>query len=76
MDSLKNTTIAKFKNLQTKLHTLYPKSRTRRGLINGMGTVIKTITGNMDAEDANNLNRQIQDIQLNEHQSTAFLDYS
>lgn len=67
VDILKNTTLAKFRNLQTKLRTLYPKSRAKRGLVNGLGTVIKTITGNMDAEDANRLNELIQEIKLNEH---------
>lgn len=40
---------------------------TKRGLINGLGSIIKTISGNMDNDDAELLNRQIETIKLNEH---------
>ncbi|XP_030033733.2 uncharacterized protein LOC115449968 [Manduca sexta] len=36
--------------------------RTRRGLINGLGSIIKVITGNLDQEDAIKIDNQIQEI--------------
>lgn len=53
----------KLKGLENKLQTLNPYKRTRRGLFNGLGSVIKYITGNMDANDAVTINRQIQELQ-------------
>lgn len=58
-DSL-STTQAKLDELDHKLHTLFPNHRNRRGLVNGLGTLIKSITGNMDANDAAHLNQQIE----------------
>lgn len=49
----------KFKNLETKLNSILPKSRNKRGIINGLGSVIKIISGNMDAEDAEKINKEI-----------------
>lgn len=66
VQTLKNTTLEKFKILETKLQTLYPKSRLKRGWINGLGSSIKIITGNMDATDADQLNRAIETIEHNE----------
>lgn len=56
----------KLKELENRLHALTPRSRNRRGLINGLGTIIKAITGNMDANDAKKLNDEIETIMLNE----------
>lgn len=58
-DSL-TTTQAKLDELDHKLHTLFPNHRNKRGLINGLGTLIKSITGNMDSNDAIRLNQQIE----------------
>lgn len=67
LESTKNTTIAKLESLKSKLNILYPKYRTKRGLINGAGTIIKSITGNLDADDLTQLNQIIEKINLNEH---------
>lgn len=64
-DSVTITNI-KLTELKTKLHTLMPKSRNRRGLIDGLGTVIKSITGNMDASDALRLNKEIEQLMQNQ----------
>lgn len=74
VELLKNTTLSKFRNLETKLQNLYPFSRVRRGLINGLGSAIKVITGNMDSVDAENLNQAIEKIKLNEHDLKTQID--
>ncbi|XP_037928897.1 uncharacterized protein LOC119663357, partial [Teleopsis dalmanni] len=55
----------KLRELENKLITLTPIKRSRRGLINGLGTTIKFITGNMDSQDADNINKQIENIRSN-----------
>lgn len=40
--------------------------RQKRGLINGLGSIIKQITGNMDAEDENKLQAVIEQIKSNQ----------
>lgn len=50
--------------MKLKLSSLMTK-RTKRGLIDGMGHAIKFITGNMDANDAQEINRQIGELQSN-----------
>ena len=58
---------SKFENLKEKLRLLLPHKIVKRGLINGLGTIIKTITGNMDHNDAVEINRQIEMLKLNQH---------
>lgn len=58
----------KVTELKAKLQTLMPRLRNKRGLVNGLGSVIKSITGNMDADDAIHLNKEIE--QLTQGQST------
>lgn len=41
----------KISKLELELSHLYPFVRTKRGLINPLGTVIKSITGNLDNKD-------------------------
>lgn len=49
-DHLTDTFLYKLKIAKNKLNSLIPK-RHRRGLINGLGTVIKFIAGNPDQDD-------------------------
>lgn len=70
IESLKQThliTKLKLAELKFKFNTLMPTFRNKRGIFNGLGTVIKTITGNMDANDALHLNEQIEVILKNEN---------
>lgn len=70
MDELKDSTnIVKTKllNLRQKLRTMKPIVRNKRGLINGLGSVIKVITGNMDAQDAERLDQEIQKLVENQN---------
>lgn len=64
-DSIEVTKL-KLLNLQQKLRTLKPIVRNKRGLINGLGSIIKTITGNMDAQDADKLNKEIENLAKNQ----------
>ncbi|XP_024946162.1 uncharacterized protein LOC112495161 [Cephus cinctus] len=41
-------------------------ARRRRGLIDGLGSIIESITGNMDAADAERINREIAAIRSNQ----------
>ncbi|KAL0832399.1 hypothetical protein ABMA28_001824 [Loxostege sticticalis] len=49
-----------------QLHSLEP-SRTKRGLIDGLGSVIKSISGNLDHSDAIKYNNAIQTLYNNEN---------
>lgn len=52
----------KFNNLN--IHsTVY---RTKRGLINGFGSIIKSITGNLDSEDGDKINTILEHLQNNQ----------
>jgi hypothetical protein len=68
MEQSLNVTKLNLQLLQNKLQNLMPTFRYRRGLINGLGSVIKSITGNMDAYDAMKLNDEISSIIKNENQ--------
>lgn len=41
----------KIQQLQQRLNSLLPTKRSKRGLVNGLGSMIKVLTGNMDATD-------------------------
>ncbi|KAK9730315.1 Baculovirus F protein [Popillia japonica] len=49
--------------IENLIEQILPNHRQRRGIINGLGSIIKVITGNMDQEDAERINQQIQDLQ-------------
>ncbi|BFG00776.1 uncharacterized protein DMAD_00698 [Drosophila madeirensis] len=49
-----------------RMETISPRKRSRRGLINGLGSVVKAITGNLDAEDADKLEQEIRRVQEEE----------
>lgn len=48
--------------IHNKLIFLAPHSRVKRGLINGLGSVVKSITGNLDYDDAVRMEQQIKNI--------------
>lgn len=52
-------------NLLDKVYSLKINHRHTRGLIDGLGSVIKKITGNMDNDDALEINKQIRNLQDN-----------
>lgn len=58
----------KVDEVKTKLDAMMPHKRTKRGLIDGLGTIIKGITGNLDANDAIRINNEINKIFDNERQ--------
>lgn len=41
-----------------------PEPRLRRGLINGLGTAIKFVSGNLDQDDFDNLENQIHSLRV------------
>lgn len=55
-----------FEIIERKFFTIYPHHRARRGLINGMGSIIKAISGNLDAEDAIRYDNAIETLKLNQ----------
>lgn len=63
IDQLSNSSYSLFKSqiqyiyyklnkIRLQLGTFEPNLRAKRGLINPLGTIIKSITGNLDYEDA------------------------
>lgn len=60
-----NITDIKLQSLRRKFKTLKPNTRHKRGLMNGIGSIIKIITGNMDAADADRLNKEIAKLTQN-----------
>ncbi len=56
--------------IKEKLFPFIKPNRTRRGLIDGLGSIIKQITGNMDSQDSKNLNEAINTIKKNQHDLT------
>jgi len=44
----------------THLRALYRNPNERRGLINAIGMISKTLFGTMDAEDAQVINKQLE----------------
>ncbi|KAL6252209.1 hypothetical protein P5V15_009231 [Pogonomyrmex californicus] len=57
---------AKLTQLLTRLRTIYYTRDSKRGLINAIGAINKTLFGTMDAEDEEHLNKQIQMLQENQ----------
>lgn len=63
--NIEKVTTLKLRELKNKFLTLYPTQRQKRGLFNGLGSAIKVITGNMDAQDAQTINEQIANVYTN-----------
>jgi len=49
-----------------RLNTIYQTPNLKRGLINAIGSISKTLFGTMDAEDAERINEQIKLLQNKE----------
>lgn len=53
---------------QNKLnHIFYNKQRAKRGLINGLGSAVSWLTGNMDADDKAKYDAILEKVQSNEY---------
>lgn len=67
------------KLIDEKLVNIQPtQSRQKRGLINAMGSIVKTITGNLDAADGERYNKILKHLEDNQHviQNQLKLQYS
>ena len=58
--------LTKAQQITDKVQFMTPRRRDKRGLINGLGTLVKTITGNMDATDAQDIQSRFKNILKNE----------
>ncbi|XP_074035881.1 uncharacterized protein [Leptinotarsa decemlineata] len=57
------------KSVKEKLQSIYPLAiRKKRGLINGLGNIVKFVSGNLDQEDAQRYDAAIEKLQNNENQ--------
>ncbi|XP_047993939.1 uncharacterized protein LOC125235743 [Leguminivora glycinivorella] len=65
--------VNKLQKVASQLETLEP-ARVKRGLVNGLGTVIKSISGNLDQSDAINYNNLIKNLQLNQNKIVSELN--
>lgn len=80
---LRNTINATIHTIERKLNNVHlPLStrprKTKRGLINGIGSIIKFVTGNLDAQDEERYDKIINQIQTSQQdlQSQVQLQYS
>lgn len=54
--------------VEVKLKEIIPHpQRTKRGLINGLGSIFKSITGNLDASDGERYDKLIRQLQVNQN---------
>ncbi|KAJ8983435.1 hypothetical protein NQ317_013197 [Molorchus minor] len=56
------------KNKFNSVYPFYDDKRVKRGLINGLGSIIKSISGNLDQEDAERYNKAIEHLQNKQQQ--------
>lgn len=66
LENIDNGVRYQLQSAQRKFQTIYPSHRTKRGLINGLGNIIKAISGNLDQSDAERYDRAIESLQNNE----------
>ncbi|XP_039227243.1 uncharacterized protein LOC120320757 [Drosophila yakuba] len=67
--------LRKLNQVEQKLTSQLPSesnSRPRRGLINGLGTIIKTISGNMDATDEEKIISELKQLGRNAENTAQF----
>lgn len=61
-------------NILNQLQQLNPNfNRPKRGIINGLGSIIKVITGNLDQDDAERYDKQITTISQNQNKIKTIL---
>ncbi|XP_050315541.1 uncharacterized protein LOC126750082 [Anthonomus grandis grandis] len=65
--NLASTLKEKIKNQILQINPFSLKTREKRGLINGLGSIVKSITGNLDNEDAQRYDSAITSIMQNEN---------
>lgn len=53
-------------NIDATLYEILPKTKKKRGLINGLGSVFKSITGNLDYEDGQHFEQAIKNLEQNQ----------
>ena len=79
LDLVLNSTVIimkkKFNNLENAFDLIKPinlklDSKVKRGIVDGLGTVIKTITGNMDNNDYHEINNHLKLLKLNQFNIT------
>ncbi|CAH1103035.1 unnamed protein product [Psylliodes chrysocephalus] len=63
------------RSVKEKFSSISPFSRPKRGLIDGLGSVIKSITGNLDQEDAKYYNKAIKTLAENEKNIVSQLNH-
>jgi len=51
----------KLQKVKDKLYTILPRQRQRRGIFNGLGSIIKVVTENMDANDQEKIEKALED---------------
>ena len=66
LDNFNRALLFQLNSAEQKFNSLNPHHRVKRGLINGLGSVIKTITGNLDANDAIRFDQAIKDLETNQ----------
>lgn len=64
------------RSVREKISNIYPQTqnRSKRGLIDGLGSVIKFFTGNMDAKDADRINKITEHLKNNQMSLQAQID--
>lgn len=63
--SLKMQTEHLIQTIHDKFQQLIPSQRSKRGILNPLGSVIKVITGNLDHDDAIRYDSQISELKAN-----------
>lgn len=66
-DSLDKTLLYLLTNTHDKLNHLIPNLRQKRGIIDGLGSLIKVITGNLDHTDAERYDKILNTLQQNQN---------
>lgn len=70
INHLRDTVDFKLQSAYKKLHHIKPK-KYKRGLINGLGTIIKLIAGNPDQDDLDIINSNLESIEHSENNISA-----